>query len=89
MKVEFKKTEDFKIPEELESSFSSNNSLRDAFFSLTPGRQRAYILYFSEPKQSKTRISRIEKYAEADDRRCGSFFYSFIRFTGNYSFNRR
>lgn len=51
-------------PEELLELFNENTSLKNAFERLTPGRQRAYLLFFSSPKQSKTRISRIEKYIE-------------------------
>ena len=52
------------IPEELEQAFAEDPVLKSAFEALTPGRQRGYILYFSAPKQSKTRISRIEKNTE-------------------------
>jgi uncharacterized protein YdeI (YjbR/CyaY-like superfamily) len=51
-----------KIPEELHEMLKQMPDLNKAFHLLTPGRQRAYIFYFSQPKQSKTRISRIEKY---------------------------
>lgn len=60
--VEFKKNTEFIIPEELENKFDETPALKTAFDALTPGRQRAYILYFSSPKQSKTRVSRIEKF---------------------------
>ncbi|MDY0779766.1 YdeI/OmpD-associated family protein [Tenacibaculum sp. IB213877] len=49
------------IPEELENILATDGELKNAFFALTPGKQRGYILYFSQPKQAKTRISRIEK----------------------------
>lgn len=49
------------IPEELEAKFEEDPVLKNAFDELTPGRQRAYILHFSQPKQTKTRVSRIEK----------------------------
>jgi uncharacterized protein YdeI (YjbR/CyaY-like superfamily) len=49
------------MPEELIQVFKKNAALKRAFEALTPGRQRGYILHFSEPKQSKTRESRIEK----------------------------
>jgi uncharacterized protein YdeI (YjbR/CyaY-like superfamily) len=62
LKVEYKKTSDYKIPEELQDKLKKNASLKKAFESLTPGRQRGYIFYFSSAKQSKTRIARIEKY---------------------------
>jgi uncharacterized protein YdeI (YjbR/CyaY-like superfamily) len=61
LKVAFKETTEFEIPDELESKFDENPALKAAFDTLTPGRQRAYILYFSAPKQSKTRESRVEK----------------------------
>ena len=60
LKVEFKKNPE-PMPEELVQKFSDDPILKSAFESLTPGRQRGYILYFSQPKQSKTRESRIEK----------------------------
>jgi uncharacterized protein YdeI (YjbR/CyaY-like superfamily) len=49
------------VPIELQKKLDKNHTLKTAFEALTPGRQRAYILYFSAPKQSKTRVSRIEK----------------------------
>jgi uncharacterized protein YdeI (YjbR/CyaY-like superfamily) len=61
LKVSLKKTSDFKIPEEFQSKLDKIPALRTAFDALTPGRQRAYIFYFSAPKQSKTRTSRVEK----------------------------
>lgn len=60
LKIEFKKNLD-SIPEELLSKFDEDPILKAAFESLTPGRQRGYILYFSAPKQSKTKEARIEK----------------------------
>ncbi len=60
LKVAFKKTPE-PIPEELEQKFSEMPELKAAFKALTPGRQRGYILHFTQPKQSKTRVSRIEK----------------------------
>jgi uncharacterized protein YdeI (YjbR/CyaY-like superfamily) len=63
-KVEFKKTKEFAAPEELEAKFKAMPELKKAFEALTPGRQRAYILHFAQPKQAKTRESRIEKAAE-------------------------
>jgi uncharacterized protein YdeI (YjbR/CyaY-like superfamily) len=62
LKVNLKKTEDFSIPEELQKKLDENSILKTAFEALTPGRQRAYIFYFSQAKQSKTREARIEKY---------------------------
>ena len=61
LEVNFKKNTEFIIPEEFQNKFDEIPALKTAFEALTPGRQRAYILYFSEPKQSKTRESRIEK----------------------------
>ena len=61
LKVKLKKTSEYKIPEEFESRLKKNKALKTAFGALTPGRQRAYLFYFSQPKQSKTRESRIEK----------------------------
>ncbi|MEO8855199.1 MAG: YdeI/OmpD-associated family protein [Ginsengibacter sp.] len=65
LKVPMKKTKEFGMPEEFEKKLSEDNELKRAFQSLTPGRQRGYLLYFSQPKQSKTRESRIEKYEKA------------------------
>jgi len=62
-KVVVKKTEEYPVPSELEESFAANNDLQHAFYGLTPGRQRAYLLHFAEAKQSATRKARIEKYA--------------------------
>ncbi len=61
LKVNFKKTTEFKNPEEFQKKLDKIPALKAAFKALTPGRQRAYILYFSQPKQSKTRESRVEK----------------------------
>jgi uncharacterized protein YdeI (YjbR/CyaY-like superfamily) len=61
LKVNLKKTAEFKIPEEFQKKLDEVPALKAAFEALTPGRQRAYILYFSAPKQSKTRESRVEK----------------------------
>jgi uncharacterized protein YdeI (YjbR/CyaY-like superfamily) len=61
MKVNFKKTEEFSIPEEFQKQLAKTPSLKTAFAALTPGRQKGYLFYFSQPKQSKTRESRIEK----------------------------
>ena len=63
LKVDFKKTSDFKVPEEFQVTLNKNKKLKTAFDALTPGRQRAYLFYFSSAKQSKTRESRIEKFA--------------------------
>jgi uncharacterized protein YdeI (YjbR/CyaY-like superfamily) len=61
LKVKFKKTAEFIIPEEFQKKLDGVPGLKAAFDALTPGRQRAYNLYFSAPKQSKTRESRVEK----------------------------
>ncbi|WP_428329632.1 YdeI/OmpD-associated family protein [Mucilaginibacter sp.] len=61
LKVNFKKAAEFTIPEEFESKLNDNPALRAAFDALTPGRQNAYNLYFSAPKQAKTREARVEK----------------------------
>jgi len=62
LKVKLKKTSEFKIPEEFQKRLVKNAALKKAFNALTPGRQRAYIFYFSQAKQSKTREARVEKY---------------------------
>ncbi|MGG4268409.1 YdeI/OmpD-associated family protein [Peribacillus simplex] len=61
LEVNFKKHEEYIIPEELQNKFDEIPALKTAFAALTPGRQRAYILHFTTPKQSKTRVSRVEK----------------------------
>jgi uncharacterized protein YdeI (YjbR/CyaY-like superfamily) len=62
LKVELKKTTEYTIPEEFQIVLNDMSELRAAFQSLTPGRQRGYILYFTAAKQVKTREARIEKY---------------------------
>ncbi|MFF2888539.1 YdeI family protein [Paenibacillus sp. NPDC057967] len=62
LQVEFKKTTEYTVPEELDNKFVEIPELKEAFEALTPGRQRAYLFYFSGAKQSKTREARIEKY---------------------------
>jgi uncharacterized protein YdeI (YjbR/CyaY-like superfamily) len=61
LKVNYKKTSEFSVPEELQKKFDESPRLKTAFEALTPGRQRAYILYFTAPKQAKTREARVEK----------------------------
>ena len=61
LKVNFKKNTELIIPEEFQNKLDEIPALKTAFDALTPGRQRAYILYFSQAKQSKTRESRVEK----------------------------
>jgi uncharacterized protein YdeI (YjbR/CyaY-like superfamily) len=62
-KVELKKNSE-PIPDELLQAFEHDQALKIAFYSLTPGRQRGYIIHFSQPKQSQTRNERIEKYRQ-------------------------
>ena len=64
LKVELKKTSEFAAPIELTEKMEKDAAFRNAFEALTPGRQRAYILHFSAPKQEKTRLARIEKSAD-------------------------
>ena len=64
LKVEMKKPAEFKMAEEFQTVLADMPELKEAFYALTPGRQRGYLLYFSQPKQSKTRESRIEKYMD-------------------------
>ena len=61
VKLNLKKTSEFKMPEEFKNKLSETPGLKKAFGALTPGRQRGYLLYFSAPKQSTTREARIEK----------------------------
>jgi len=62
LKAPLKKTKEFDVPEEFQNKLNNNPALKKAFKGLTPGRQRAYLLFFSQPKQSKTRESRVEKF---------------------------
>lgn len=64
LKVELKKTAAFNMPAEFKAVLKEMPELKTAFEALTPGRQRGYLLYFSAPKQEKTRVSRIEKYLQ-------------------------
>ena len=64
LKAALKKTTEYKIPEEFQNVLNDMPDLKTAFQALTPGRQRGYLLYFSAPKQIKTRESRIEKYIQ-------------------------
>lgn len=64
LKVDKKGSEELVFSEELNSKLNTSPAFKKAFESLTPGRQRAYNLYFSAPKQAKTRITRIEKYTQ-------------------------
>jgi len=62
LNVKLKTTADFTIPEEFQNKLDAMPTLNTAFYALTPGRQRAYLLHFAAPKQSKTREARVEKY---------------------------
>lgn len=62
LKVASKPVEEYDMPDELQQQFDSLPKLKEAFYALTPGRQKGYLLYFSQAKQAKTRISRIEKF---------------------------
>ena len=62
LQVKLKKTAQFDMPEEFQKKLNKNKALKKAFEALTPGRQRAYLLHFAAPKQTKTRESRVEKY---------------------------
>lgn len=62
LKVPMKKTKEFPMPEEFQNKLDKMPALKTAFNALTPGRQRGYLLYFSQAKQSKTRETRVEKY---------------------------
>ena len=64
LKVAFKKSDDFILSKEFESKLVENPALKFAFYTLTPGRQRAYILHFSAAKQSQTREARVEKWQQ-------------------------
>lgn len=64
LKMELKKTTEYKIPEEFQVALDDMPELKKAFQALTPGRQRGYLLYFSAPKQAKTKETRIEKYLQ-------------------------
>ena len=61
LEVKMKKTSEFEMPTEFKKALDNNSDLKTAFYALTPGRQRGYLLHFSQAKQSKTRESRIEK----------------------------
>jgi len=62
LKVKLKKTRDFQLPDEFQKKLDELPALKAAFRALTPGRQRGYIFHFSQPKLSKTREARVEKY---------------------------
>ncbi|HWB24441.1 MAG TPA: DUF1801 domain-containing protein [Chitinophagaceae bacterium] len=64
VKIKLKTTAEFKIAEEFQKKLDKNNALKKAFYALTPGRQKGYLLYFSSAKQAKTREARVEKYTQ-------------------------
>jgi uncharacterized protein YdeI (YjbR/CyaY-like superfamily) len=61
IKVQLKKIEDYPVPEEFQQKLKKNAALKKAFQSLTPGRQRAYLMHFGQPKKTETRLARVEK----------------------------
>lgn len=61
LKVTLKKTSEYEIPQEFKNKLNKTPTLKTAFYALTPGRQRAYLFYFSQAKQSATRMARVEK----------------------------
>lgn len=64
LKINYKSVDEFEIPQELKVKFENDKSFQKAFKSLTPGRQKGYMLHFSQATQTKTREARIEKYYE-------------------------
>ena len=64
LKVNLKQVSEYPVSDEFENKLADTPALKTAFNALTPGRQRAYLLYFSTPKQSKTREARVEKYMQ-------------------------
>lgn len=64
LKIEYKAVAEYEIPEELQQKMDSDASFKTAFNSMTPGRQKGYLLHFAQASQSKTRIARIEKYTD-------------------------
>ena len=61
-KVQMKSVSEYEIPAEFQEVLNEMSDVKNAFESLTPGRRKAYLYFFSSAKQSKTRITRIEKY---------------------------
>ena len=61
LEVQLKPTSEFEMPDEFKKALETNSDLKTAFQALTPGRQRGYLLFFAQAKQSKTRESRIDK----------------------------
>ncbi|HUH98799.1 MAG TPA: YdeI/OmpD-associated family protein [Anaerolineales bacterium] len=64
LNVNYKKTSDFSVPKEFQDRPDENLALQEAFYGLTPGRQRQYLFYFSQAKLSKTRQARVEKHID-------------------------
>ena len=64
LKVDMKETKEFEMPDEFKEALKEIPGLKKSFYALTPGRQRGYLLYFSQAKQTKTREARIGKYAD-------------------------
>lgn len=64
LKMELKKTTEYSIPEEFRLVLDRSPALKSAFEALTPGRQRAYLLFFAQPKQARTRTQRVDKYTQ-------------------------
>lgn len=64
LQVDFKKTSEYPVPQELQQILDHDPAFKAAFDALTPGRQRGYLLYFAAPKGSETRTSRVEKHRE-------------------------
>ncbi|WP_317258917.1 YdeI/OmpD-associated family protein [Hymenobacter tibetensis] len=64
LKVDYKKTEELALPQEFLAKLQTIPGLNTAFYALTPGRQRGYLLHFAEPKQTTTRLARVEKYLQ-------------------------
>lgn len=62
LKVELKTVKEYSVPEEFQKVLDDEDKFKEAFYSLSPGRQKGYLFYFSQAKQSKTREARIEKY---------------------------
>lgn len=61
-KVELKKVSEYPVPEEFQRALDEDKTLNESFYALSPGRQKGYLFYFNQAKQSKTRETRIEKY---------------------------
>lgn len=62
LRVELKKTGEYPVPDEFKAALDKKPALKKAFYALTPGRQRGYLTYFAQAKQSATRKARVEKY---------------------------